>query len=93
MGPLDATVHLLGMFMPALSAGLIAGLLAKALWRRELAAVSWQRLVLWPALAGSAALLGGLLMLGRDGRMLSYLAMIVVSAVALWWVGFGSARR
>ncbi len=93
MGPLDAIVHLLGLFVPALITGLIAAGLAKLLWRRELARVPWLRLALWSCVAGSAALLGGLIFFGRDGRMLSYLAMVGASALALWWAGFGPVRR
>ena len=93
MGPLDALWHLLGLFMPALATGLMAASAAKALWRRELKGVSWRRLVAWPSAAGSIVLLAGLVLLGRDGRMLSYGAMVVASALALWWVGFLSPRR
>lgn len=93
MGPLDALWHLLGLFMPALATGLIAAGAAKGLWRRELKPVSWRRLVAWASAAGSIALLAGLVLLGRDGRMLSYGAMVVASALALWWAGFLSPRR
>lgn len=93
MGPLDAIAHLLGLFIPALSTGVIAAVLAKWLWRRELAHRVWWRLAAWPSAAGAAVLVGGLLVQGRDGRMLSYLAMVVASALALWWAGFGPARR
>ncbi len=93
MGPLDALAHLLGLFMPALGTGLIAAGLAKAVWRRELSRRSWFGLAVWASVAGAAALLGGLLLQGRDGRMSSYLAMVIASALALWWAGFGPARR
>lgn len=92
MGPLDAIGHLLGLFMPALCTAPIAAALAKVAWRRELARVAWWRLSAWSAAAGSLALLGGLVLLGRDGRMLSYGAMALASALALWWVGFRPAR-
>jgi hypothetical protein len=44
--------------------------------------------VLWPAAAGTAALIGGLVAFGRDGKMVTYAVLVAVSAVALWWVGF-----
>jgi len=79
--------------MPALATGLMSASAAKWLWRRELTGVSWRRLVAGPSIAGSIVLLVGLVLLGRDGRMLSYGAMVVASALALWWVGFLSPRR
>jgi hypothetical protein len=88
MGPLDATWHLLNFFAPALGVALITSGLAKLLWRRELGGVTWRRLVLWTATGAALALLAGLLVFGRDGRMATYALLIVVVAVALWWAGF-----
>ena len=93
MGPLDALWHLLNFALPAVGVGAIAALAAKLLWRRELQRASWLRLAGWAALAGLAALLGGLLAFGRDGRMATYLLLILASAGALWWAGFGPGRR
>ena len=93
MGPLDAVWHLLGLFVPALSTGAIAATLAKGLWRREVRPIPWWRLAAWRSAMGSAALLAGLVILGRDGRVLSYLAMLVACAVGLWWAGFRPTRR
>jgi hypothetical protein len=89
MSPLDALWHLLGLFMPALLTGLLATAMAKAVWRRELAQADWWRLARWPIFAGALALLGGLVAFGRDGRMASYALMLLASALALWWAGFG----
>lgn len=91
MGPLDALWHLLNFIAPALVVAALASLLAKLLWRRELASVSWRRLAFWAAGAGGLALIGGLVLFGRDGRMLTYGALAGATALALWWVGF--ARR
>jgi hypothetical protein len=88
MGPLDALWHLLNFGAPALGVALLAASLAKLIWRRELLSVTWHRLVLWPAAAGTAALIGGLVAFGRDGKMVTYAVLVAVSAVALWWVGF-----
>ncbi len=88
MGPLDAVWHLLNLVGPALGLGLIAPLLAKALWRQELRAVPLRRLMVWVTLASGAVLLAGLAGFGRDGRMATYGGMLVASAAALWWAGF-----
>jgi len=88
MGPLDALWHLLNFFAPAAGVALATTLLAKLLWRRELAASSWRRLLAWAAGAGALALLGGLVVFGRDGRIATYGALVVATALALWWAGF-----
>ncbi len=93
MDPLDLLWHLLNLVAPAAGLGVIAASLAKLLWRRELAAVRWQRLAGWGGAAALLALLGGLVISGRDGRMLTYGAMVLATALALWWVGFGPRRR
>lgn len=88
MGPLDAVWHLLNFVAPALGVAVLASGLAKVLWRRELAAVPWLRLALWAAGAGVLVLVGGMVVFGRDGKMATYAALVVASALALWWVGF-----
>ena len=89
---LDAFWHVLNLFAPALGVGLIAAAAAKLLWRKELAKASYLRLVLWSFVAGAAVLLAGLVVLGQDGRMLTYGAMVLACASALWWTGFVRAR-
>ncbi|MCR5866862.1 MAG: hypothetical protein ACK4PH_21645 [Aquincola tertiaricarbonis] len=89
---LDAFWHVLNLFAPALGVGLIAAAAAKLLWRKELAKASYLRLLLWAFSAGAAVLLAGLVVLGQDGRMLTYGAMVLACATALWWAGFGRAR-
>jgi hypothetical protein len=88
MGPLNALWHLANFFAPALGVVVFTTLLAKLLWRRELAAVGWGRLLAWGCGAGALALLGGLVAFGRDGRMATYGALVAATALALWWVGF-----
>ena len=88
MGPLDALWHLLNFFAPAAGVALATTLLAKLLWRRELAGASWRRLLAWAATGGALALLAGLVIFGRDGRMATYGALVVATALALWWAGF-----
>ena len=76
-----------------LGVGLMAAGAAKLLWRRELGRVSYLRLALWAFAAGAAVLLGGLLLLGQDGRMVTYGTMVVACALALWWAGFLKQSR
>ena len=92
MGPLDALWHLLNLFVPAVATALLAAAGAKLLWRRDLASVPWQRLA-WPAaLAASTVTVAGLVVFGRDGRMATYGAMVLATALTLWWRGFAHRR-
>ena len=93
MGPLDALWHLLNMLLPAVGLGAIAAGLSKLLWRSALRGVAWKRLAGWASAGAGLALLGGLVLTGRDGRMATYAAMVLASAGALWWAGFGPGRR
>ena len=92
MSPFDALWHLLNFFAPAIGVGMLASLLAKLLWRRDLAAVSWLRLAFWSAGTCAAVLVGGLLLFGRDGKMGTYAAMVLACAMSLWWAGFAPRR-
>lgn len=93
MGPLDALLHLGNLFAPALGLAALAAALAKLLWRRELAPVSWRRLALPAAAACALVVVGGLVAFGRDGKMATYGAMVGACAITLWWRGFGPGRR
>ena len=92
LGPLDALNHLLNLFLVPLALGALAAALAKLLWRRELAAVSWGRLALPACGVCALVVIAGLVVFGRDGRMATYAAMVAACAVTLWWRGFGPGR-
>lgn len=89
MGPWDALIHLANFFMPAIGVGLISALLAKLLWRGQLKGVSLLRMAGWASAAGAAVLVAGLVVLGHDGKMATYGAMVVASALVLLWSGWG----
>jgi hypothetical protein len=50
------------------------------------------RLAGWSAGAAAAVLLAGLVVFGRDGMMATYAGMVVASAIAMMWAGFGARR-
>lgn len=92
MSPFDALWHVLNLFAPAIGTGLISASLVKLVWRRELKATPWRRLALWASSASALTLLVALAVLGRDGTMLGYGAMLLACALALWWVGLRKLR-
>jgi len=85
MGPLDALWHLLNFFGPAIGVGLIAAGLCKLLWWRSLRPIAFRKLALWAMAAGALALIGGLVLFGRDGKMATYGLLALATALALWW--------
>ena len=88
MGPADAFWHLLNFFGPAAGMALIAPTLAKLLWRRALRPVAWRSLAAWTLTACVLVSMAGLVLLGRDGRMATYGAMVLAAAVVLGWRGW-----
>jgi hypothetical protein len=92
LGPLEAIWHLLNFAAPAVSLGLVTSAMAKLLWRRHLESVSWWRLAGWTAANAVLVLLVALVTLGGDGKMMTYAAMVLASALTLWWVGFAARR-
>jgi hypothetical protein len=89
---IDSLNHLANLFSPALVIGLISAGLAKLVWWNLLAPVHWVRLAVWSCGACSLVTIAGLVVLGRDGKMATYGAMVLASALALWWAGFGGRR-
>ncbi len=92
MTPLDALWHLANLFAVPLMMGALAAGLVKLAWRRELSNVDYTRLAGWAMAGNAATVLAGLALFGRDGRMATYVAMVLASAVMLWWRGFGPGR-
>jgi hypothetical protein len=84
MGPIDAVWHVLNFFWPALGLGVLGAAAVKLLWRRELAGVTGLRLAAWGVAAGAVALVAGLLIFGRDGRMVTYALLVLFTALAFW---------
>lgn len=93
MGPIDALWHLLNFFAPAVGVGLLTALMAKMLWHRSLKSVSLKRMMVWATAGSTITLLAGLIVFGRDGKMLTYGAMVLACALSVWWAGFGPRRR
>ncbi|HEY1102088.1 MAG TPA: hypothetical protein VGE70_01585 [Burkholderiaceae bacterium] len=88
MGPIDALNHFVNFFAPALFvAGALWGV-ARLLPRKagkKKAPRAWLPFVV-NAAVGSAALVAGLLLFGRDGKMASYGLLVVCCALSQWLV-------
>lgn len=87
MGPIDALWHVLNFLAPA---AVTAALLAA--WRAVLDKKSRNPSAIRSSFAiffavGTAVLAAGLILLGHDGRMLTYAALVLAqgSALALGW--------
>lgn len=93
LDPLQLLWHIGGFFAPAVGTGVVAAVLAKVLWRRELRSVAWRRLAGVAVAACAVVLVAGLVLTGRDGRVVTYALMAAACGLALWWVGFGPRRR
>lgn len=89
----DAFWHIANFFAPALGVGLIAAAATKLIWRRELKATGWLRLAVWSSASMAIVSILGLFIFEHDGKMITYAAMMVACAAALWWAGFRPLAR
>ena len=84
MGPLDIANHLLNFVAPAAAVALVLVLSGRLVGSRSASAMSvWLR---WAILfaVGVAVLVAGLVLWGRDGKMLTYAALVVACATCQW---------
>lgn len=90
MNALDVLVHVLNFVAPALGTALILALVSRVLFRQKNPPIPLMVQWLLGSLAGSLVLVLGLLVLGRDGKMLTYLALVLALAgVQLMQLGHG----
>ncbi|MES2425153.1 MAG: hypothetical protein V4562_12040 [Pseudomonadota bacterium] len=84
MGPIDSLIHLLNFVAPAVFVAGCLLLAARFLGRPQRAKPVWWLHWGLNAAAGSGALLAGLLLFGRDGKMASYALLVAACAVGQW---------
>ncbi|TBO30266.1 hypothetical protein EYS42_11275 [Aquabacterium lacunae] len=92
MGPLDAIFHFVNFLAPALGMALILPTLVRVVWFRALKSVSWALMARRIAAVGVGVLVVGVVVLGRDGAMLTYAALVLASAGTVWWTAFRGRR-
>jgi len=89
MDPLAAVNHLLNFAAPALALAVLLGLLARLGGRKGGQAMGWWAQTAIVFIVGCAVLAGGLVLLGRDGRMVTYGALAVACATCQWLLSRG----
>ncbi len=83
MGPLDLLNHLLNFVAPACVVGGLLAVLAKWLYPGRSRQALWKQAG-WNSAAGLLALVAGLILFGRDGKMATYAALVVLCATSQW---------
>ena len=87
MGPLELTRHLLSFIAPAVVVALLVALAARVVLPPAARPASWRLAVALNVLAGIVVLTGGLWYFGRDGKMATYAALVLVVATVQWACG------
>lgn len=87
MGPLDVLFHLFNFVAPALFTGMMLALAARYVLRQKSARLSLPAQAAINSIAGVAVLAAGLWYFGRDGKMATYAALVVVCATSQWLAG------
>ena len=82
LGLLD---HLLNFIAPALVVGLLVAALAPLVMKKARPHHTWLTQAAINSVAGGLTLLVGLLLFGRDGKMATYAAMVLVCASCQWF--------
>lgn len=83
MGPLDILNHLLNFVAPATFVALLLVLGGRLLGAKGGALAGWRQ---WAVVfvVGLVVLAAGLALWGRDGKMLTYAALVVATATCQW---------
>jgi hypothetical protein len=84
VGPIDFSIHLLSFFAPAFVVAILVALAGRVVLPHNKPPARWWLPFVLNFLAGAAALVGGLVLFGRDGKMLTYAAMLVCIASTQW---------
>ena len=77
--------HLLNFVAPALFVGVLVAAIAPLLMKKARPHHSWLTQSAINSGAGLLVLLAGLLVFGRDGKMATYAAMVLVCASSQWF--------
>lgn len=84
MGFLAAINHVFNFLAPALWLALLLPLFVRFVMRKRTAARTLPGQIALHFVVGSGVLLAGLVLFGRDGKMLTYLALVLALASTQW---------
>ncbi|MDR6212546.1 hypothetical protein QE399_000235 [Paracidovorax wautersii] len=84
MGPLSAAIHLFNLVLPALAVAVLLVLGCKVFMRKRAAARGTLAQIAINFVVGGAIIAAGLVWLGRDGKMLTYAALVLGCATTQW---------
>lgn len=86
MSALDFLIHLLNFAAPAFFVALLLALLLRLAMHGRSAAVGFWKQLAINFVAGLAVLVAGLVYFGRDGRIATYAALVLVCGTVQWWL-------
>jgi len=89
MGLLALLNHAVNFLAPALWLALLLPLLGRIFMKKRPVALMLPAQAALLFVVGSGVLLAGLVVFGRDGKMLTYLALLLSMATTLWWLQGG----
>jgi hypothetical protein len=85
MGTFEILDHLLNFFAPALGVALLLAVISPFFMKKwSFSSVIWRQAAI-NFIVGSSVLAGGLVFFGRDGKMLTYLVLVLAMATSQWW--------
>lgn len=84
MDPLDSLNHLLNFTSPALAMAVGMVVWGHLFFRKRAQARGWLVPIALHFAVGCVVLMAGLVVLGRDGKMVSYAGLVLASATAQW---------
>ena len=84
MGPLDILNHLLNFVAPAAALALLLAVVGLMFGPKPTPTLGWWARAAIVFVVGVAALVAGLVVWGRDGKMLTYAALVVACATCQW---------
>ncbi|WP_026437544.1 hypothetical protein [Acidovorax sp. JHL-9] len=84
MGPLDALYHAVNFMAPAAALALLLVLGGRWIRPKGQPMFMWRAQIAINFVVGCAVLVAGLVVLGRDGKMLTYAALVLACASCQW---------
>ncbi|WCM94384.1 hypothetical protein M5C99_06585 [Acidovorax sp. NCPPB 2350] len=92
MDPLSAANHLLNFAAPALGVGLLLALMGRVFYRKSPHVAGFAQQFAINSVVGVVVLCAGIVVGGRDGRMLTYAALVVACGTSQWLTQRGWRR-